>query len=112
MTVDLVTWLEQVLPVPHTVTVEAHAGSGPYGDVYGLPYTVTCFVDQKRKLVRASDGSQIVSESTVYAPLGTICPPRSRVTLPDGQVTLVIAAHRREAAGVAEAPEHLEIVCE
>lgn len=109
---DLVTWLGRVLPEPHTVTVEAYAGSGPYGDTYATAVTVTCFADQKRRLIRAPDGSQVVSESTVYAPLDTVCPPRSRVTLPDGQQTIVIAAHRRDAAGLADAVEHLEIVCE
>lgn len=109
---DLETWLAQVLPEPHTVSVEAYTGSGPYGDAYAAPVAVTCFADAKRRLIRAPDGSQVVSESTVYAPLDTVCPPRSRVTLPDGQVTLVIAAHRRDAAGLVDAPEHLEIVCE
>lgn len=110
--VDLVTWLAQVLPDPHTVTVEPYEGSGPYGDVHGTAVTVTCYADQRRRLIRAPDGSQVVSESTVYAPLDTVVPPRSRVTLPDGQQTIVIAAHRRTAAGIADAPEHLEIVCE
>ncbi len=109
---DLLDWLAQVLPAPHTVTVEAYAGSGPHSDTYADPVSVPCFVDQKRKLIRAPNGSQVVSESTVYAPLDTVAPARSRVTLPDGQRTIVISAARRTAAGITEAPEHLEIACE
>lgn len=109
---DLLTFLAEVLPEPHTVTVEPYEGGAGYGDSYGTGVEVTCFVDQKRRLVRAPDGSQVVSESTVYAPLDTVAPTRSRVTLPDGQTTIVISAARRTAAGVAEAPEHLEIACE
>lgn len=109
---DLLTWLAEVLPEPHTITVEAYEGSGPYGDTYAAGVEVTCFVDQKRKLVRAPDGSQVVSSSTVFAPLDTAAPPRSRVTLPDGQKTLVIGTAQRRAAGITEAPEHLEITLE
>ncbi len=109
---DLLSWLALVLPEPHTVDVEAYQGSGPYGDAYAAAVTVTCFVDQKRKLIRAANGSQVISETTVFAPLDTDAPPRSRVTLPDGQTTIVIASTRRTAAGIAEAPEHLEIACE
>lgn len=100
-----------LLPSPMTVTIEAYAGSGPYGDTYAAAVQVSCWVDVKRKLVRAPDGSQVISESTVLVPLDTTAPARSRVTLPDGQQTLVITAARREAAGLP-LPEHLEIACE
>ncbi|GAA1026825.1 hypothetical protein GCM10009557_05890 [Virgisporangium ochraceum] len=109
---DLLTWLAQVLPEPHTVELEPYQGSSGRGDVYGDPVTVTCFVDQKRRLVRAPNGSQVVSSTTVFAPLDTSCPPRSRVTLPDGHTALVIGTAQRRAAGVAEAAEHLEITLE
>lgn len=110
---DLATFIAEVLPEPHSITVEAYAGATGHGDSYAPPATVTpCFVDQKRRLVRDGTGSQVVSQTTVYAPLGTDAPPRSKVTLPDGQETIVISAARRTAAGVDEAPEHLEIACE
>jgi hypothetical protein len=47
----------------------------------------------------------------VYARLDVVAPPRSRITLPDGTKTLVIAAHQRDGHG-AGLPAHLEIVCE
>lgn len=100
------------IPDGHTVTLEAHAGPGAYGDVYDPPAELSgVVVDQKRRLVRAPNGSQVVSSTTVYAPLGTACPDRSRITLPDGQQTLVITTAPRDGAGL-DVPEHLEITCE
>lgn len=105
-----------ILPEPHTVTVEAYQGSGAYGDVYAAGVAVTpCYVDAKRKLVRVQTqdaaGQQAVSESTVYCPLATTAPAGSRVTLPDGTITRVLAASRRTSAGL-DLPEHLELACE
>lgn len=100
-----------LLPEPMAVTVEAYQGSGAYADAYAAAVQVSCWVDAKRRLIRAPDGSQVVSETTVLAALDTVAPARSRVTLPDGSTTLVISSTRREAAGLP-LPEHLEIVCE
>lgn len=115
----MTTWEElcaAILPAPHTITVEAYQGSGAYGDVYAAPAEVTpCLVDAKRKLVRVQTqdaaGHEAVSESTVYCPLGTVAPAGSRVALPDGTTTRVLAASRREDAGIG-LPEHLELALE
>ncbi|GAA2327533.1 hypothetical protein [Dactylosporangium salmoneum] len=108
---DLADLLDE-LGASHTVTIEPHAGSGAYGDVFGRPVQITpCIADQGRKLMRLPTGSTVVSMSRVYAPLATVCPDRSRVTLPDGQQTLVITTLRRDGGGL-DVPEHLEIVCE
>lgn len=100
-----------LLPSPMSVTIEPYQGATGHGDTYGEPVEVPCWVDAKRRLVRDGTGSQVVSSSTVLAALDTVAPARSRVTLPDGQTTLVISAARREAAGLP-LPEHLEIACE
>ena len=108
---DLTELLDELV-VSHTITIEPHAGSGPYGDTWGPGVQVSpCFVDQSRRLLRDPGGSRVISGSTVYAPLGTVCPDRSRVTLPDGQQTLVISTARRDGGGL-DVPEHLEISCE
>ena len=113
MAVDILAVLERVAgrPLP-TVVVEPYAGRSAYGDTYGAPVTITAWVDQASRLVRAADGSQVVSSTTVYTRLDAVdAPPRSRVTLPDGRRTLVIASYRRDGHGIP-VPEHLEIVCE
>lgn len=97
----------------HVVSIEAFEGTDGYGeDHYAAPVTVACFVDQKTRLVRdpAQAGSEVVSESTVYAQLDTVAPARSKVTFTDGAQTIVIDALRRDG-GDLPVPSHLEIVC-
>lgn len=92
----------------HAVTVEAWHGEGPDGPTYDAPTTVRCFLDAKTRMVRATDGTQVTSSSTAYCRLDTEAPALSRVTLPDGRVTSVIAALRRDG-GALPVPSHLEL---
>ena len=91
----------------HTVTVEPYEGEGPFGPQFGTAVTVRCFVDDKRRLVRNPTGDEVVSESTFYAPLNTVCPAHSRVTV-NGRQTTVLAASRRDGGGLPT-PDHLEV---
>lgn len=102
------------LPWTATITVEGRTGEGAYGPTYGLLTSVrSCYVDDKRRMVRAPGGSQVVSESTVYGPpeLATAAPVGSRITLPSGRVTTVITVTVPSAAGM-DLPKHAEIACE
>lgn len=92
----------------HTVTIEAYLGQSAYGPRYGAPVAVRCLLDEQTRMVRAADGTQVTSTSTVRAPLATVAPAQSRVTLPDGRVTSVIAALRRDGGGLPT-PDHLEL---
>jgi hypothetical protein len=93
----------------HEVTVEPLLSEGSHGPVYGLPVAVQCFRDDKRKLVRGKDGSEITSETTLYMRLDETCPAGSRVTLPGAaRPTTVITASRRDGGGLAT-PDHLEV---
>jgi hypothetical protein len=96
-------WLMQ-----HTVTVEPYLGPSAYGPRYGPAAEVRCFLDEQTRMVRAGDGTQVSSSSTAYALLDTAAPAQSRVTLPDGRQTTVIAALRRDG-GALPVPSHLEI---
>ncbi|MEU3162899.1 hypothetical protein [Streptosporangium sp. NPDC006930] len=91
----------------HTVLVEPAQGEGPFGMEYGEQVPVRCFVDDKRRLVRAATGAEVVSESTFYAPLDTVCPVDSRVTV-NGRTTTVLASSRRDGGGLP-VPDHLEV---
>lgn len=72
--------LEQWWNTP--VTVERFTGRGPSGDIYSTPTTEVGFVDDTDKLVRGTDGQQVVSSSRVYLPPTTVVVPvGSRVTL-------------------------------
>lgn len=53
--------------LPHTVIIRPHLGAGAYGDVYGEPQTVKrANVESTRRLVRNTEGHEVVSSTTVY----------------------------------------------
>lgn len=113
---DWAQFLEENIPQPRTITVEAYQGSGAYGDVYAAPAPVAgCVIEQTRRLVRVQTqdaaGDEAVSSTTVYAPPGTVAPARSRVTLPGGVVAKVLASSFLDAHGLDE-PEHVELALE
>lgn len=92
----------------HDVTIEPYLGPSAYGPRYGGAAVVRGFVEQQTRMVRATDGTQVSSTSTVLCPLDTDAPAQSRVTLPGGRVTSVIAALRRDG-GKLPVPSHLEL---
>ncbi|MGS2641682.1 hypothetical protein [Streptosporangium sp. G12] len=92
----------------HTVIVEPFEGEGPVGPEYGDETVVRCFVDDKPQLVRGPTGAEVVSGTTVYAPLDTVCPVGSRVTV-NGRVTTALTSSRRDGGGLP-VPDHLEVV--
>jgi hypothetical protein len=109
MSVDpLASWYTQ------PVAVERFIGSGAFGDEYAAVETVLMAVDDKRRLVRAPDGSEVVSETTLAHPVTvTAIAPRSRVTLPatfGGRTSLVITS----SVGISglPTPDHVELAIE
>ena len=92
----------------HTVVVKPFEGEGPFGPTFGDPVTVRCLVDERRRLVRGPTGSEVVSEATVYAPRGTVCPVGSLVTLPSGREASALAVGDLDGGGLPT-PDHLEI---
>lgn len=95
----------------HTITVRTLTGTGGMGDTYAAPTQLVGFVDDKRRLVRAADATQVVSEATYYGPVeqAAALTPGSEVTLPSGRVATVITAAVRTAPGL-DLPEHVEAV--
>lgn len=68
--------------LPQSVAIAPVVGAGAYGDVFGPAVPVRARVDMTRRMVRNAIGTEVVAEATVYLPAGTVCPPRSLVTLP------------------------------
>lgn len=94
------------------VTVERRTGSGASGDVYSTATTEVGFVDDTDKLIRSSDGQQVVSSSRVYLPASTpVIPVGSRVTLPANYGTprrsVVLASSLNESG--LPTPDHVEL---
>lgn len=90
-----------------SVTVETLTGSGAYGDVYAAPTVVECFINDRAKMVRNSQGDEVVSSTTLYAPLASSpddpatagqFSPGSRVTV-NGRSALVLSVARRDGNG-------------
>lgn len=71
------------------VSVQRHKGEGPYGPAYEPPDSGTpenpllAKITTKRKLVRAADGAEVISEARVSMHVNTaLIPVGSLVTLP------------------------------
>lgn len=93
----------------HEVTAEPYRGEGAYGPVYGPATPLRCYLEQETRLVRDTSGNEVTSTSTLFARLDAVAlPAQSRVTLPDGRTTTVIAALRRDGGGLPT-PDHLEV---
>ncbi|WUI02106.1 hypothetical protein OHR68_09950 [Spirillospora sp. NBC_00431] len=92
------------------VTIEPFTGEGANGALYGAAVTVRCRVQEAETYKRGRDGSadrhEVTETTTVYMPLATECPPRSRITLPSGQVGTATEVHRR---AVPARMAHLEV---
>lgn len=97
----------------HKVTVQRFASAGPEADTYDAAVTdVPCFVSDKRRLVRAANGEQVVSETTVLFPKDVPnIPPDSLVTLPAafGERTSSVITFSRHDGGGLPTPDHLEV---
>ncbi|MFE5912087.1 hypothetical protein ACFQ6B_23800 [Streptomyces wedmorensis] len=92
----------------HTVAVEPYLGNSAYGPRFGPAVLVRCFLDEQTRTVRNPAGQEVTSTSTFYARPGLVCPAESRVTLPDGRVTRVIARLDRSGGGMPT-PDHVEV---
>lgn len=103
----------------HTVTVRTLTGTTGTGTTYANPVTFDpatdsgVLVDDRRRLVRSTDGSQVVSETTIYdtrTEHATTWTPGSKVTLPNGRRATVITVAVRTVPGM-DLPEHIEVTC-
>lgn len=87
-----------------TVSVETFLGIKNSRPSYASPVTVACFVNDSRKLVRDQNGAEVVSETTLYAPLAAVgtFAAGSRVTV-HGATSTVLCVYRRDSAGPSSA---------
>lgn len=90
-------------------TVRIAPYTGVWG-TYGAPGPpVRCGYDER--LITATQQAGVVRNAvfTVVAPLGTVCPEGSRVTLDDGRVGYAAAVARHDSGGLPRVPDHVEI---
>lgn len=76
----------------HDVTVERLAGEGAAGRVYAASTPERGNVAQRNQMVRDAAGDEVTASASVAFPASVAAiPPGSRVTLPDGRVSRVVA---------------------
>ncbi len=94
----------------HTATVETFLGSGPQGDVYAAPVTVSGYLDDGIVRVQTASAEELVQKATFYAGIGDagVFVPQSRVTV-NGRACQVTAVRRREAGALLAAAQHVEV---
>jgi hypothetical protein len=103
----------------HTASVATYQGEGSNGAVYAAPVTVQCFADDSRKLVRNSNGEQVISETTLYTSIDNVAlfVEKSRVTMindPDSdnivpQRTALVIKVNANDSGALDLPDHLAV---
>lgn len=94
----------------HSVIIERKQG---IYDTYGTPVTISCFVDETTRLVRAANGSETVSSTTITAhtDLATVLASGARVTLPSGDTTNILTTSVH-TSGALDLPDHCTASCE
>jgi len=99
----------------HTLSFEPYLGQAGSGDaLYDAAFTLVGFCDSKVRKIRVpmtgtNTGDEVISEATFYTDRGPTVATDSRVTLPDGRVSRVLAVLDRDG-GSLPVPSHLEIV--
>jgi hypothetical protein len=94
------------------VTVRRFAGDGSNGPVFDTAVTHLAKITQKRKLVRNSAGTEVVSEARVSLPaLTPLIPVGSLVTFPAefGGREAEVLAEQLHHSGMAETPNFYSI---
>lgn len=83
-----------------SVQVSTYSAGDSFGSTYAEPVTVSCFVNDRRELARNTDGSEVVSETTLYVPLADVdlFTVGSRVVV-NTRTMQVLSAYRRDSAG-------------
>lgn len=95
----------------HEVTIEPYLGETSKGASYGTGVTVRCLRDDKRRLIRTTDGQEVISSITLYCPPGTTAPAQSRITFDDDATAVVLDSSDRDGAGLPT-PDHVELACQ
>lgn len=96
----------------HTATVKPYEGvAGTGEDLFGDPFDVTGFCEDKIRGVRDPEGAEVVSSSTFYTDPGPTIPARSLIALPSGREARVIIVSDFDG-GDLPVPSHLAISIE
>jgi len=94
---------------PEAASIEPYEGvTGGGAQSFGTAVDARCLVSPGNRLVRDSQGNQVVSSTTLYCPRGTSAPAGSRVTV-RGDVRVVLEEKPWLAQGL-NLPESVEVI--
>lgn len=87
-----------------TASVQTRTGTGTSGDKFAAAVDVLCFVNDGHERKAEAAGVEIVSQTTLYAPLASIdtFAVGSKVTV-NGRTAHVVSVFRRDSAGPTSA---------
>ncbi|MFG2976301.1 hypothetical protein ACGFYY_25375 [Streptomyces sp. NPDC048331] len=92
--------------LPHTVSIEAYLGDGPYGPHYAAPVSARAYVEDTVETVRDERGEEVVSSTRVWLHPSQECAPESRMITPSGRVQSVVTSSLLVFPGT---PSHREV---
>lgn len=95
----------------HRVSVQTRTSVGSFGPEFATAKTKSCYVQDVSKLVRDAKGEEIVSTTTLFAPLTdqAVYPIGSLVTLPSGRETQVIQVSILDAGPFSHGLQHVAV---
>lgn len=93
----------------HTVTVDVVTSGGPWGNEVTTSDPVRCFIDDSRSFVRDSNGTEVVSSTTITAPpeYAAMFGPGVGVNLPNRKAEVIAVAVADSKA--LDLPDHIEV---
>jgi hypothetical protein len=102
---------KKLMPHGGLFSFKPKTGEGTYGPVFGDEVTPKrCYIEDKRRLVRSSDGAEVVSQTRVWVDPEVVIPEGSEATVWKGtareRTALVVGGAYREFPGL---PAHAEV---
>lgn len=96
--------------MPHTIQVEPKTDRTDSGKrIFGAPASYRCLVTGSNKLVRATNGEQVVASTQINVAGPATIGAEDRITLPDGsQPTILAVKKNSDETGVVH---NLEVYC-
>jgi hypothetical protein len=90
--------------------VKRLVGSGPYGEKYDPEVVVMCRLKHEVRLVRDSNGKEVVSQSRASMSIDTAAiPPESLVQMPGDSVWRKTISEGRHVGGFDRSPDYYSI---
>lgn len=82
---------------PHTVQIEEYLGNSAGGPLYDAPYSITCYFQEKHKLVENDEGDEVMSNSQLFTSEELDLEPNSRVSYQNKKYDVITTSPKTNA---------------